>query len=145
MEAVVGGSRKDLKNETKNIKTDARSVASNGYRRTGWQPLMEYPFGVVLLVTAAFGDGVNLVRAMMQATGRTVPLMAEEAGCSRTHLSLMLNGKRPLSPGVSLYCTDGMRLRQREVDRLIDDAKAKVGDVSDRMLRSKVFDWEDFF
>lgn len=106
----------------------------------GGQPLMEYPFGVVLLVTAAFGDGVNLVRAMMQATGRTVTLMAEEVGCSRTHLSLMLNGKRPLSPGVSLYCTDGMRLRQREVDRLINDAKAKVGDVSDRMLRSKVFD-----
>ena len=82
----------------------------------GGRSLMDLPF-VVVLVSVAFGDGVEFVKAIRRATGMTVTLMAEEYRCSRTHLSLMLNGKRPLSRGLSIFCSDFLRPREGERGR----------------------------
>lgn len=107
----------------------------------GGKALMNCSFGVVNLVSAAFGDGVPLIKAIMRATGRNVTQMAEELECSRTHLSLVLHGHRNIGQGKKMYCWDDLRMREHEIEALIALAKEKVGDKNEKMIRSTALDY----
>ena len=89
----------------------------SGYCDTGKMAFENLPLGVSSHVSAACtlnavrcGGGVavddkrirlEVVRLLMHVTRRSIQSLANEVGCTRTHLSLVLNGKRNFTEWMS--------------------------------------------
>ena len=129
--------RKSVRYNMKQVLRDKRDEELRGGK-----PLMDYPFGVVLLVYSAFGEQQDFVKAFITATGRTITLLAEELGISRTHLSLMLNGKRKFSDWVSFLVAEDIRITEHDKNALVSLARDKVGhDVAISTLEQTALDY----
>ena len=64
-----------------------------------------------------FGAGV--VRLLMHVTRRSIQSLANEVGCTRTHLSLVLNGKRNFTEWMSSRCLDAIQFDTQEAQELV--------------------------
>ena len=62
---------------------------------------------------------LEVVRLLMHVTRRSIQSLADELGCTRTHLSLVLNGKRTFTWWMSIRCLDAIQFDTREADELV--------------------------
>ena len=62
---------------------------------------------------------LEVVRLLMHVTRRSIQSLANELGCTRTHLSLVLNGKRTLTWWMSIRCLDAIQFDTREADEMV--------------------------
>ena len=72
------------------------------------------------------GEAVNdkrirleVVRLLMHVTRRSIQSLANEVGCTRTHLSLVLNGKRNFTDWMSSRCLDAIQFDTQEAQELV--------------------------
>ena len=61
---------------------------------------------------------LEVVRLLMHVTRRSIQSLANEVGCTRTHLSLVLNGKRNFTEWMSIRCLDAIQLDVQEAQEL---------------------------
>ena len=106
----------------------------SGWCDTGKMAFENLPLGVSSHVSAACtlnavrcGGGVavdeqrirlEVVRLLMHVTRRSIQSLANEVGCTRTHLSLVLNGKRNFTWWMSSRCLDAIQLDVQEAQEL---------------------------
>ena len=97
----------------------------SGYCDTGKMAFENLPLGVsshvytactLNAVRCAGGVSVDdkrirleVVRLLMHVTRRSIQSLANEVGCTRTHLSLVLNGKRNFTEWMSNRCLDAIQ------------------------------------
>ena len=62
---------------------------------------------------------LEVVRLLMHVTGRSIQSLANEVGCTRTHLSLVLNGKRNFTDWMSNRCLDAIQFDAEEAQELV--------------------------
>ena len=62
---------------------------------------------------------LEVVRLLMHVTRRSIQSLANEVGCTRTHLSLVLNGKRNFTDWMSIRCLDAIQLDVQEAKELV--------------------------
>ena len=55
----------------------------------------------------------------MHVTRRSIQSLANEVGCTRTHLSLVLNGKRNFTEWMSIRCLDAIQFDTEEAQELV--------------------------
>ena len=107
----------------------------SGYCDTGKMAFENLPLGVSSHVFSACtlnavrcGGGVavddkrvrlEVVRLLMHVTRRSIQSLANEVGCTRTHLSLVLNGKRNFTDWMSIRCLDAIQLDVQEAKELV--------------------------
>ena len=61
---------------------------------------------------------LEVVRLLMHVTRRSIQSLANEVGCTRTHLSLVLNGKRNFTEWMSIRCLDAIQFDVQEAQEL---------------------------
>ena len=107
----------------------------SGYCDTGKMAFENLPLGVsshvfsactLNAVRCAGGVAVDdkrirleVVRLLMHVTRRSIQSLANEVGCTRTHLSLVLNGKRNFTEWMSIRCLDAIQLDVQEAQKLV--------------------------
>ena len=107
----------------------------SGWCDTGKMAFENLPLGVSSHVSAACtlnavrcAGGVavdeqrirlEVVRLLMHVTRRSIQSLANEVGCTRTHLSLVLNGKRTFTWWMSSRCLDAIQLDVQEAQELV--------------------------
>ena len=107
----------------------------SGWCDTGKMAFENLPLGVYSHVYSACtlnavrcADGVDVdeqrvrlevVRLLMHVTRRSIQSLANEVGCTRTHLSLVLNGKRNFTDWMSIRCLDAIQLDVQEAKELV--------------------------
>ena len=74
---------------------------------------------------------LEVVRLLMHVTGRSIQSLANEVGCTRTHLSLVLNGKRTFTEWMSNRCLDAIQFDTQEAGDMED---VKVAHKMNRIL-----------
>ena len=62
---------------------------------------------------------LEVVRLLMHAKRRSIQSLANEVGCTRTHLSLVLNGKRTFTDWMATRCLDAIQLDEQEAKELV--------------------------
>ena len=62
---------------------------------------------------------LEVVRLLMHVTRRSIQSLANEVGCTRTHLSLVLNGKRTFTEWMSSRCLDAIQFNAQEMKNLV--------------------------
>ena len=62
---------------------------------------------------------LEVVRLLMHVTRRSIQSLANEVGCTRTHLSLVLNGKRNFTDWMSSRCLDAIQFNTEEAQELV--------------------------
>ena len=62
---------------------------------------------------------LEVVRLLMHVTRRSIQSLANEVGCTRTHLSLVLNGKRTFTEWMSSRCLDAIQFNAQEMKDLV--------------------------
>ena len=62
---------------------------------------------------------LEIVRLLMHVTRRSIQSLANEVGCTRTHLSLVLNGKRNFTEWMSSRCLDAIQFDTQEAKELV--------------------------
>ena len=62
---------------------------------------------------------LEVVRLLMHVTRRSIQSLANEVGCTRTHLSLVLNGKRNFTDWMSSRCLDAIQFDTEEAQELV--------------------------
>ena len=62
---------------------------------------------------------LEVVRLLMHVTRRSIQSLANEVGCTRTHLSLVLNGKRNFTEWMSIRCLDAIQFDVQEAQELV--------------------------
>ena len=65
---------------------------------------------------------LEVVRLLMHVTRRSIQSLANEVGCTRTHLSLVLNGKRNFTDWMSIRCLDAIQLDVQEAKEMVSVA-----------------------
>ena len=75
------------------------------------------------------GEAVNdkrirleVVRLLMHVTRRSIQSLANEVGCTRTHLSLVLSGKRNFTEWMEMRCLDAIQFDQRGLSGALEVA-----------------------
>ena len=107
----------------------------SGYCDTGKMAFENLPLGVSSYVSAACtlnavrcAGGVSVddkrirlevVRLLMHVTRRSIQSLANEVGCTRTHLSLVLNGKRNFTEWMGTRCLDAIQFNAQEMKDLV--------------------------
>ena len=107
----------------------------SGYCDTGKMAFENLPLGVsshvytactLNAVRCAGGVSVDdkrirleVVRLLMHVTPRSIQSLANEVGCTRTHLSLVLNGKRNFTEWMSNRCLDAIQFDTEEEAELV--------------------------
>ena len=107
----------------------------SGYCDSGKMAYENLPFGASSYVYAACtlnavrcAGGVvvdeqrirlEIVRLLMHVTRRSIQSLADEVGCTRTHLSLVLNGKRTFTWWMSERCLDAIQFDTQEAKELV--------------------------
>ena len=107
----------------------------SGYCDTGKMAFENLPLGVsshvfsactLNAVRCAGGVAVDdkrirleVVRLLMHVTRRSIQSLANEVGCTRTHLSLVLNGKRNFTEWMSSRCLDAIQFDTQEAQELV--------------------------
>ena len=66
---------------------------------------------------------LEIVRLLMHVTRRSIQSLANEVGCTRTHLSLVLNGKRNFTEWMSSRCLDAIQFDTEEAQELVSLAQ----------------------
>ena len=62
---------------------------------------------------------LEVVKLLVHVTRRSIQSLANEVGCTRTHLSLVLNGKRNFTWWMSARCLDAIQLDPQQVKELL--------------------------
>ena len=62
---------------------------------------------------------LEIVRLLMHVTRRSIQSLADEVGCTRTHLSLVLNGKRNFTEWMSSRCLDAIQFDTQQSKELV--------------------------
>ena len=62
---------------------------------------------------------LEIVRLLMHVTRRSIQSLANEVGCTRTHMSLVLNGKRNFTEWMSKRCLDAIQFDTEEARELV--------------------------
>ena len=62
---------------------------------------------------------LEVVRLLMHVNRRSIQSLANEVGCTRTHLSLVLNGKRNFTEWMSSRCLDVIQFDTQEAQELV--------------------------
>jgi len=62
---------------------------------------------------------LEVVKLLVHVTRRSIQSLANEVGCTRTHLSLVLNGKRTFTEWMATRCLDAIQLDEQEAKELV--------------------------
>ena len=62
---------------------------------------------------------LEIVKLLMLATRRSIQSLADEVGCTRTHLSLVLSGKRNFTDSMATRCLDAIQFDPRELSEVL--------------------------
>jgi hypothetical protein len=65
---------------------------------------------------------LEIVKLLRFVTRQSIQSLADEVGCTRTHLSLVLSGKRNFTDWMEMRCLDAIQFNQRELSGALEVA-----------------------
>ena len=80
---------------------------------------------------------LEVVRLLMHVTRRSIQSLANEVGCTRTHLSLVLNGKRTFTDWMANRCLDSIQFDQSELSQMLGVADYIIRSISSDQRKAK--------
>ena len=73
---------------------------------------------------------LEIVKLLMLGTRRSIQSLADGVGCTRTHLSLVLSGKRNFTDWMATRCLDSIQFDRSELSQMLGVADYIISTIS---------------